>query len=201
MEDAHQTQVASEYRSMPCGTLTSRPGSRRWRRRDSCGLRFGEAAALRVSRVDVLRGRLDVAEAMTEVNGRAVFGPPKTDERRSVPVPVFLRGDLAVACADKGPDDFLFPSATGRVLRVSKFRKAGFDDAVKAAGLGGFTLKHLRDAAASFAIASGASVKGVQSMLGHASATMTLDRYAALWPEELDAGTHRRRANRGNFAD
>jgi integrase len=120
-----------------------------------CGIRFGEAAALRVGRVDVLRGRLEVAEAMTEVNGRAVFGLPKTHERRSVPVPVFLRNDLALACADKGPDDFLFPSATGRVLRVTKFRKAGFDSAVKAAGLSDFTPKHLRDAAASFAIASG----------------------------------------------
>jgi integrase len=45
----------------------------------------------------------------------------------------------------------------------------------------------LRHAAASFAIAAGASVKGVQGMLGHQSATQTLDRYAALWPDELDA--------------
>ena len=30
-------------------------------------------------------------------------------------------------------------------------------------------------------------MKGVQSMLGHASATQTLDRYAALWGDELDA--------------
>lgn len=45
----------------------------------------------------------------------------------------------------------------------------------------------LRHATASFAIASGASVKGVQSMLGHASATQTLDRYAALWGDALDA--------------
>lgn len=151
-----------------------------------CGLRFGEAAALRVGRVDILRGRLDIAEAMTEINGKAVFGTPKTHQRRSVPVPAFLRKELARACANKGPNDFVFPSATGRVLRVNKFRSSGFDDAVAALGLGNFTPHDLRDAAASFAIASGASVKGVQSMLGHKTATMTLDRYAALWPDELD---------------
>jgi integrase len=95
-----------------------------------------------------------------------------------VPVPVSLRDDLALACADKGPEDFPLSVVNGRVWRVAKFRKAGFDEAVKAAGLGDFMPKHLRDAAASFAIASGTSVKGVQSMLGHASATMTLDRYA-----------------------
>jgi len=123
---------------------------------------------------------------MTEVDGRAVLGPPETHQRRSVPVPVSLREALARACEGKRTDDFVFPSATGRVLRVNKFRAAGFDEAVKTLNLGDFTPKDLRDAAASFAIASGASVKAVQSMLGHRTATMTLDRYAALWPDELD---------------
>jgi integrase len=39
----------------------------------------------------------------------------------------------------------------------------------------------MRHTAASLAIAAGASVKGVQSMLGHASATLTLDRYGHLF--------------------
>lgn len=150
------------------------------------GLRWGEAAALRVGRVDVLRGRLEIAEAMTEVNGRAVFGPPKTHQRRAVTVPAFLRRDLIRACKGKGPDDFVFPGARGGVLRVGVFRRAHFDAAVTAAGVDGFTPHSLRHAAASFAIASGASVKAVQEMLGHASATQTLDRYAALFPAELD---------------
>jgi hypothetical protein len=54
-----------------------------------------------------------------------------------------------------------------------------------------FTPHDLRDAAAPFAIAAGATVKGVQSMLGHKSATQTLDRYASLWPDELDAVAER----------
>jgi integrase len=45
----------------------------------------------------------------------------------------------------------------------------------------------LRHTAASLAIAAGASVKGVQAMLGHASATLTLDRYGHLFSDELDA--------------
>jgi hypothetical protein len=39
---------------------------------------------------------------------------------------------------------------------------------------------------ASLAIASGATVKSVQRMLGHASATLTLDRYGHLFADELD---------------
>jgi integrase len=44
----------------------------------------------------------------------------------------------------------------------------------------------LRHAAASLAIASGADIKVVQQMLGHKSATMTLDQYGHLFPDRLD---------------
>ena len=45
----------------------------------------------------------------------------------------------------------------------------------------------LRHTAASLAISAGANVKAVQRMLGHASAAMTLDTYADLFPDDLDA--------------
>lgn len=44
----------------------------------------------------------------------------------------------------------------------------------------------LRHTAASLAISSGANVKAVQRMLGHASASMTLDTYADLFDNDLD---------------
>lgn len=45
----------------------------------------------------------------------------------------------------------------------------------------------LRHTAASLAISSGANVKAVQHMLGHASAAMTLDTYADLFDDDLDS--------------
>ena len=52
-----------------------------------CGLRWSELAALRAGRVDLVRGRLRVAEAMVEVNGgRIEWGTPKSHESRSVPL-------------------------------------------------------------------------------------------------------------------
>jgi integrase len=69
------------------------------------GLRWGEAAGLRVRRVHLLRGRIEVAESVTDVDGRMVFGPPKSHAQRRVPVPRFLRDDLAVQLAGLGPDD------------------------------------------------------------------------------------------------
>ena len=56
----------------------------------------------------------------------------------------------------------------------------------------------LRYTAASLAISVGGNVKALQRMLGHASAAMTLDRYADLFEDDLDAvdvvrhGDHRR---------
>jgi integrase len=54
-------------------------------------------------------------------------------------------------------------------------------------------------------IASGAGVKIVKQQLGHASAILTLDRYAHLLPDELDALERPRRTesadSRGLFAD
>lgn len=47
----------------------------------------------------------------------------------------------------------------------------------------------MRHTAASLAIAAGADVLVVQRMLGHASATETLNTYAKLWPDRLDEVT------------
>ncbi|CAN5791315.1 hypothetical protein BH24ACT15_BH24ACT15_30910 [soil metagenome] len=53
-------------------------------------------------------------------------------------------------------------------------------------GLAGLHPHALRHTAASLAIASGANIKVVQKMLGHKSATMTLDLYGHLFPDQLD---------------
>lgn len=45
----------------------------------------------------------------------------------------------------------------------------------------------LRHTAASLAISAGANLKAVQRMLGHKSAAMTLDTYADLFDDDLDA--------------
>ncbi len=150
------------------------------------GLRYGELAALRVKRVDLMRRRLEVAESVTEVNGVAVFGTPKSHQRRSVPLPRFLVDDMAAQLAGKGPEDLVFTSPDGAVMALMNWRRRAFDPAVKAAGLGKLTPHELRHTAASLAVASGASVKDVQRMLGHASAAMTLDVYAGLFEDGLD---------------
>lgn len=148
------------------------------------GIRWGEAAALTCGRVDLERRRLRVAVSLSEVG--MVTGTPKTHQARPVPFPGFLGERLAGLVADRPAGALVFSGPSGGVLRGSNFRRRVFDPAATAMGLD--VVPHdLRHTAASLAVAAGASVKGVQAMLGHKSAAMTLDIYADLWPDELDA--------------
>jgi integrase len=143
-------------------------------------------AALRLGQLDLLRRRATIREAVAEVAGRIVFSTPKTHQSRTVPIPRFLVDELAALVVGKGPQDLVFIGVRGAVLRLSHFRRSVFIPAVEATGLTGLTPARLRHTAASLAIASGANVKVVQTMLGHASATMTLDLYGHLYADRLD---------------
>lgn len=153
------------------------------------GIRWGEAAALRCGRVDLSRRRLDVVASLSEVG--MVTGAPKTHQTRSVPVPASVAERLAELVVGRPADALVFTTETGTVLRGSNFRRGVWLPATAKVALEGLTPHDLRHTAASLAVAAGASVKGVQAMLGHASAAMTLDVYADLWPDELDAVAER----------
>jgi integrase len=150
------------------------------------GVRWGEMAALRVGRLDLLRRRAEIKESVTLVRGRQTWGTPKGHERRSVPIPRFLVDELAAHVAGTARDALVFPGEKGGALRAQVFQRATFDAAVEAIGASEMHPHELRHTAASLAIASGADVKVVQQMLGHKSATMTLDLYGHLFPDRLD---------------
>ena len=153
-----------------------------------CGLRWSELAALRVDHVDLLHRRLIIREAVTEINGgRLVWGTPKSHEARLVPLPAFLVDELTAQLAGRSARDLVFTTVNGDVLRNRNARRSWFDRSTEAIGQPGLTPHELRHTAASLAVSSGANVKAVQRMLGHASAAMTLDIYADLFESDLDA--------------
>lgn len=156
------------------------------------GLRWGEAAGLRVKHLKPSQRRLEIQENAVFVNGRVQIGTPKTHERRSVPYPAFFDDGLAKACSGKHHDALVFHNADGKHLSPGNARDGWFASAVKRCMQADpefprLTPHDLRHTAASLAISAGANVKVVQRMLGHASAAMTLDRYADLFPDDLDA--------------
>jgi integrase len=122
----------------------------------------------------------------TEDNGRLNFDTTKTGEARTVPLPRFLAELMAASMVGKGPDDLVFEGARGGVLRNGNFNRRTFGPAAQAIGKPDLTPHGLRHTAASLAIAAGGNVKVVQQMLGHATASMTLDLYGHLFPDQLD---------------
>ena len=135
------------------------------------GLRIGEAAALRVGDVDAARGRLRVTRA-------------KGMRGRDVPVPATVLAMLPLTDRDVG--ELLFTNRDGGPVDVDHWRSRVWRRALRDTGLTGVRIHDLRHTAASWAIAAGADVKAVQSMLGHASATLTLDTYGHLLDSRLD---------------
>lgn len=71
---------------------------------------------------------------------------------------------------------------------MNNWRSRSWTPALRHAGMenDGIRIHDLRHTYASIVIATGCDVKTLQSQLGHASATITLDTYARLWPERLD---------------
>lgn len=151
------------------------------------GLRFGEAVALRGERVDPSRRRIRVEEAATEVAGRLIFGRPKTHEARTVIVPRFVVDEIQPLLEGKKADELVFAASRGGPVRLNNFRRRVFAPAAARIGQADLVPHDMRDTAASLAISSGASIKAVQRMLGHASAKMTLDVYGSLFEEDLEA--------------
>lgn len=146
------------------------------------GLRWGEAVALRARNVDLARGRIQVTGSVTRVGKELVEGPPKSHAHRSVPVPAFLVEELRPVVEELNDEDLVFESPIGGFLTSWAYRSK-FDVARPIAGM---TPHDLRHTAASLAIQSGANIKAVQRMLGHATATLTLDRYGHLFDDDLD---------------
>ena len=150
-----------------------------------CGLRWGEMAALRAKDIDIARRRLSVEQNAVEVGHKFIVGTPKSHERRTVPFPELLEAGLRQACKDKTPAALVFPAPGGSFMHNNT--RGWFAGAVARSGVPRLTPHDLRHTAASLAISAGANVKAVQRMLGHASAAMTLDTYADLFDDDLDA--------------
>ncbi len=168
-----------------------------------CGLRFGEAAALRGK--DIRDREITVRASATHVSGQGIVETgTKTNRTRRVPVPEPVWERLTGALPTEA-DALVFPSRKSGHLPLGEYRWA-FDSALatvrdaaeakrqrELADTGEastrtfppITPHALRHTCASLAISAGANVKVVQRLLGHASATMTLDRYGHLMSDDL----------------
>jgi len=148
------------------------------------GLRAREITALRIGRLHLEAGSVDVVEA-----GDAVIGPTKNWETRTVVLPRFLCTMLAEHLAGRGGNgsDFVFTSPRGVRVLHNNFYRREFKEAVTAAGLPSELRFHdLRHTCAALLIGQGAHARAIKEHLGHSSITVTMDRYGHLFPDERE---------------
>ena len=159
-----------------------------------CGMRWGELVPLRVRDIDLEKHRIYIGVSAPMVNGKPTPGDTKTHESRSIMYPSILDDAMHSRCDGRSPDDLVFeaPNRPGEMIReyggASSREDGWLRVALKRAGVAErLTIHDLRHTAASLMVRSGANVKAVQRQLGHASAAMTLDVYADLFDDDLDA--------------
>lgn len=150
------------------------------------GLRRGELMALRVDDVDLKRGVLNVARSY-DPKERAFVEPKSRAGVRRVPIASVLREHLVAHKLRSG--------RSGEALLFGRTDGTPFDDyalkqradrAWKSARLSPIGLHESRHTFASLMIAAGVNVKALSAYMGHASITITLDRYGHLLPGNED---------------
>ena len=146
--------------------------------------------ALRVSDIDLEKRRINVTRSVSQIGKEFHEGAPKTYETRSVPVPSEVVKLIKLRCEGKRADAVVFDDGYGgyqRRVHASEKERSWWNRALNTAKVERMVLHDLRHTAASLAVSAGANVKAVQRMLGHASAAMTLDVYADLFDDDLEA--------------
>lgn len=151
------------------------------------GLRRGELLALRWSDVDLEHASLHVLQALeqTRTNGVKVKSPKSRSSRRLVPIAPecveMLRKHRAeqdvTRSREYSDNDLVMPNTDGTPWPPDNF-SARFSKLARSVGSRGFRFHDLRHAFATLTLASGTSIKDVQSLLGHSSASLTLSTYA-----------------------
>ena len=124
---AAQVEALAEAIAPPYGTLIRVAGY--------TGLRPCEYVALKVGRLDLLRGTVRAAEAAPEVAGHLEWGGVKTHEARTVRLPRSLAEELGAYLAGRptGREELVFTAPRGGPLRESKFVPDRFKPAIAAA--------------------------------------------------------------------
>lgn len=146
------------------------------------GLRWSEATALQGKHIDLSAGTVRVQRAWKRIPGGWEIGPPKSEKSNrtvnaAVPALVAVSGLLGK------PNDLVFTTPTGKVVRHSNFYNRIWVPSCEKAGLDPRPTPHdCRHTFASWLISDGIGLEAVQDQLGHESYETTRKVYAKLLP-------------------
>lgn len=147
------------------------------------GLRQGELLALEWPDFSAERGTIRVNKALEEVGGVLALKAPKNQSSvrmvklSAATVEALQKHQRAMLKEGFAASPIFCGPRLGKHLRKSDVYRHSFEPILKRAGLK-FRFHDLRHATASLLLAGGVDVKTVQSRLGHAAASTTMNIYA-----------------------
>ncbi len=147
------------------------------------GARQGELIALRWTNVDFSRKLIRIEYSYNPLNGES---DPKTDSgRRSILISdklvEILQNHLEQVVG--APGDLVFQNRAGHHINAQNMMSRVFYPTLKKAGLPRIRFHDLRHTYAAILITMGENIKFIQTQLGHASLSTTMDTYGHLLPE------------------
>lgn len=143
-------------------------------------LRPGEAVALQVDDLNLLRREITVRRTAQYVGGKLEVGPPKTPRGvRTVPIPPALADLLAAHIAAHGlqGDSLLFTGPSGNHLRTNNFVRRHWTPALAVAGIEVVDLHQLRHTGATRWAREGVDPATIARRLGHETPMVALQVY------------------------
>jgi integrase len=149
------------------------------------GLRFSEATALQVQDVQLEAPTVRVMRAWKKRKGPPQIGPPKSPaSRRTIWVDQAVAAAVGPLVDGRRGTEWLFRTATGRVIQHSNFYNRVWAPACADAGLDPRPRIHdARHTHASWLIAQGVRLEVIQDRLGHEDYTTTRKVYGHLLPD------------------
>jgi integrase len=153
------------------------------------GLRWGELAGLQVGDRVLVPGpglRLSRTVLASNGGGELYTDTLKSSRARTVPLVPLVVPIIERWSQGKAAKEWLFSAPEGGPLRETNWKRSvRWAEAKRAIGRPGLRVHDLRHTAASIWLGAGADPKVVQRVLGHASATMTMDLYGHLIDRNL----------------
>lgn len=148
------------------------------------GLRISEATALQWKHINFDNNTVRIEQSHSySYEGTPFIKEPKTEAgKRNLPLPKKLKERLYVESIGKGPEDFVFTTATGKHIRTNF--NAKFKELIVKVGLDkDITCHSLRHTYAALLRKTDVSIHELSKRMGHASVKITEDWYGAWYDD------------------
>lgn len=146
------------------------------------GLRVSELCGLKWEDIDFKEGTMSISRGCTDLNGRAIFGPPKSEKSiRTIPIPQVLLKELK----NERKKGLVVVSANGNPITPPTFTKRRYNVFFEEFGIRRLSPKQMRHTCGTLLYEKCHDIYAVKSFLGHSDIGVTSNTYVHPNPQDL----------------